>query len=59
MGTFYHVDADHLPSYPQEFEYRFNRRKISDEARFAALVGQGQGRVTWYCETEQPANPRA
>ena len=38
----------------------FNRRKVSDEERFAALFGQVAGRrVTWYCQTPQPENPYA
>ena len=59
VGTFLHVDAQYLPQYLNEFEYRFNRRKIGDEERFASLVGQVQGRVMWYCRTPQPQNPHA
>lgn len=58
-GTFHHVDARYLPSYLSEFEFRFNRRKIADEDRFASLVRQTQGRLLWFCETEQPQNPHA
>lgn len=58
-GVFHHVDAQYLPSYLNEFEYRFNRRKVSDEERFASLLGQTQGRVTWFCQTPQPQNPHA
>ena len=58
-GTFHHVDAGYLARYLNEFEYRFNRRKISDAERFAALLGQTQGRVLWYCRTPQPENPHA
>lgn len=43
----------------RELEYRFSRRKISDAERFAALLGQTQGRVLWYCQTGQPENPFA
>lgn len=42
-----------MPQYLNEFEYRFNRRKISDAERFGAL------RVLWYCRTPQPENPHA
>lgn len=59
IGVFHHVDEDYLPSYLNEFEFRFNRRKISDRERFAALMDQVQGRVLWYCRTPQPENPFA
>lgn len=58
-GVFHHVDAQYLPQYLNEFEYRFNRRKIPDEDRFVALLAQTQGRVTWFCRTPQPKNPHA
>jgi transposase-like protein len=58
-GVFHHVDAEYLHNYLNEFEFRFNRRKIEDAERFAALMGQTQGRVLWYCQTPQPENPFA
>ncbi len=59
-GTWHHVGVPYLNQYLREFDYRFNRRKISDEDRFAALFGQVSGkRLTWYCQTPQPANPYA
>lgn len=58
-GVFHHVSEDYLPQYLNEFEYRFNRRKISDVERFAALMAQTQGRLLWYCRTPQPQNPFA
>ncbi len=42
-----------------EFEYRYNSRKIDDSLRFVGLLGQVQGRVEWFCETPQPQNPYA
>ncbi len=59
VDTFHHVDADYLRQYLNEFEFRFNRRKISDPERFAALMGQTRGRLLWYCRTPQPENPHA
>jgi transposase-like protein len=59
IGVFHHVSVGHLPQYLDEFQYRFNRRKIRDEDRFASLMGQIQGRVLWYCQTPQPENPYA
>ena len=58
-GVFHHVGEEFLPMYLAEFEFRFNRRKMSDVERFAALMGQTQGRLLWYCRTPQPQNPRA
>jgi transposase-like protein len=60
VGTWHHVGVPYLDQYLREFDYRFNRRKISDEQRFAALFSQVSGRrVTWYCQTPQPENPYA
>ncbi len=58
-GVFHHVDAEYLSNYLNEFEFRFNRRKITDEERFTSLMSQTQGRVLWYCQTPQPQNPHA
>ena len=58
-GVFHHVGEGYLPCYLSEFEYRFNRRKISDAERFAALLRQVRGRVLWYCRTPQAENPHA
>lgn len=59
VGVFHHVGDNYLPNYLNEFEYRFNRRKVSDPERFAALMSQTQGRLLWYCRTPQPENPYA
>ena len=59
IGVFHHVDAYYLPMYLEEFEYRFNRRRISDEERFAELFEQVQGRLTWYCRSPLSPNPFA
>ena len=60
LGTWHHVGEPYLDQYLREFDYRFNRRKISDAERFAALFGKVSGRrLTWYCQTPQPENPHA
>lgn len=59
IGTFHHIGEGYLPMYLREFDFRANRRKITDGERFASLMSQTQGRLTWYCRTEQPANPYA
>ena len=58
-GTFHHMGAGYLGNYLNEFEYRYNARKISDAERFEALMGQVQGRVQWFCRNPQPENPFA
>jgi transposase-like protein len=58
-GTFHHVDAGYLGQYLHEFEFRYNARRVSDAERFGALMGQTQGRLTWFCQTPQPENPFA
>lgn len=59
-GTWHSVGVPYLNQYLREFDFRFNRRKISDEDRFAALLSQVSGkRLTWYCRTPQPENPYA
>ena len=56
---FHHVGEHYLDQYLREFDFRFNRRKISDAERFASLMGQTRGRLTWYCRAAQPENPYA
>ena len=34
--------------YLSEFQYRWNRLKVSDAERFEALLGQIDGRLGWY-----------
>lgn len=46
-GVFHHVDARYLPSYLNEFEFRFNARKIDDGDRFASLMMQTEGNLPW------------
>ena len=51
----YHQFSDHrLPMYLHEFDFRAGSRRATDGARFQALLGKVQGRVTWYCRTLQP-----
>jgi hypothetical protein len=59
IGVFHHVSVGELPGHLDEFQYRFNLRRVCDEERIAALMGQTQGRVLWYCRTPQPENPYA
>lgn len=58
-GTFHHVDAGYLDNYLNEFEFRYNSRKRTDQERFGSLIRQTRGRLTWFCQTPQPENPHA
>jgi transposase-like protein len=48
VGTYHHVDAGYLNQYVNEYEFRHNTRKVSDEARFDALLANVGGRLDWY-----------
>ena len=58
-GVFHPIGEEYLPCYLAEFDFQWNRRGISDAARFAALIGPAPGRLTRYCQTPQPENPHA
>ena len=47
-ATHHHVDAGYLNQYVQEQAFRHNSRKITDAERFTSLLGQVDGRLTWY-----------
>ena len=48
IGSFHHVSEQHLPRYLNEFEFRWNSRKISDGDRTnAAIAATGGKRLTY------------
>ncbi|MFT4046417.1 MAG: IS1595 family transposase [Solimonas sp.] len=47
-GTFHHVGEQHLQRYANEFDYRWNLRKVSDAERTGALLGQIGGKRLMY-----------
>lgn len=47
-GTFHHVGEKHLQRYATEFDFRWNRRKVTDEERSAELLGQIGGKRLMY-----------
>ena len=59
VGTFHHISPGYLPMYMKEFDFRFNRRQVSDGSRFADLVARPHGRLDWYCQSPRPENPHA
>ncbi|NQW17977.1 MAG: transposase [Chloroflexi bacterium] len=58
IGTFHHVGEHRLPTWWNEFEYRFSARKIPDADRIEALVSQTHGRLDWH-RCSQDLHPRA
>jgi hypothetical protein len=47
-GTFHHVSTRHLPRYCDEFDFRWNHRRIDDgEGTVAALAMTGGKRPTY------------
>jgi transposase-like protein len=47
-GTFHHVRPDYLGMYCDEFAFRYNARRVSDQERFASALSQTEGRLTWF-----------
>ena len=47
FGIYHNVSAEHLHRYCDEFEYRFNTRKIKDGERFKEVFSQCEGRLTY------------
>jgi transposase-like protein len=48
MGSYHHVSPAHLPRYLAEFDFRFNRRKVSDSERTRqALLGTAGKRLRY------------
>ena len=55
MGTFHSISKKHLPNYLNEFEFRFNTRKIDDGQRVSAAVKSADGKRLMYRESvERP-----
>jgi transposase-like protein len=51
MGTFHSVSRKHLPNYLNEFEFRWNTRKITDGERVAKAIKQSDGKRLTYRES--------
>jgi hypothetical protein len=51
MGTFHSVSRKHLPNYLNEFEFRWNTRKLSDGARIVRAIRQVEGKRLQYRES--------
>ena len=51
MGTFHSVSRKHLPNYLNEFQFRWNTRKMSDGQRVAVAIKQIDGKRLEYRES--------
>lgn len=51
MGTFHSVSRKHLPNYLNEFEFRFNTRKMDDGQRIVSAVQTMAGKRLTYRES--------
>lgn len=51
MGTFHSVSKKHLPNYLNEFEFRYNTRKLDDGRRVSAAIKRVEGKRLEYRES--------
>lgn len=51
MGTFHSVSRKHIPNYLNEFEFRWNTRKLDDGQRVARAIRQVDGKRLQYRES--------
>src|ERR1700686_2407538 len=51
MGTFHSVSRKHLPNYLNEFQFRWNTRKMDDGQRVAAAIKKVDGKRLQYRES--------
>lgn len=51
MGTFHSVSRKHLPNYLNEFQFRYNTRKLDDGQRVAAAIKKIDGKRLEYRES--------
>ena len=51
MGTFHSVSRKHLPNYLNEFQFRWNTRKMNDGQRVTAAIKQIDGKRLQYRES--------
>lgn len=55
MGTFHSVSKKHLPNYLNEFQFRWDTRKLDDGQRVAAAIKKIDGKRLEYRESvEKP-----
>ena len=47
-GTFHHVSSQHLGRYVNEFQFRFNNRKVEDSVRAMFAIRGAEGKRLIY-----------
>lgn len=52
VGTFHHVSAHHLHRYLAEFDFRYNRRDVTDGERMALSVKAAEGKRLMFRATK-------
>lgn len=48
IGAFHHISRKHIQRYLEEFDFRWNRRKISDVERMLSAVAGAEGKRLFY-----------
>jgi transposase-like protein len=51
-GAWHNVSREHLPKYVNEFEFRWNTRKMTDGARMATAIPMVEGKRLFYRRPE-------
>jgi predicted metal-dependent phosphoesterase TrpH len=54
-GTYHHISRAHLHRYLAEFDFRYNRREISDSLRTISALEGAEGKRLKYRETRKPS----
>ncbi len=49
-GTFHHISKQHLPFYLNEFDFRWNHRKMEDGERMVSMIKRIEGKRLFYRE---------
>ena len=47
-GSFHHISVQHMPKYLNEFSFRWNLRKVTDEVRTEEAIKGGEGKRLMY-----------
>jgi transposase-like protein len=48
IGSWHHVSREHMPKYAGEFEFRWNRRRVTDGARMVKAIESVEGKRLTY-----------
>jgi hypothetical protein len=56
MGTFHSVSRKHLPNYLNEFQFRWNTRKLDDGERVSRAIKKIDGKRLEYRESVENVN---